>query len=58
MGDSAEKLTHSLTVQNKISVASIDAAKQNIRTWNEDSSAFADIGKSIVSSLVSINPKI
>ena len=56
--DSAEKLTRSLTVQNKISVASIDAAKQNIKTWNENSSAFANLNKNIVDSLFSsINSK-
>jgi len=53
MNDSAANLNKSLTVQNKISVASIDAAKQNIRTWNENSSAFANLGKNIVNSLFS-----
>jgi hypothetical protein len=53
MNDSAANLNKSLTVQNKISVASIDAAKQNIRTWNENSSTFANLGKNIVNSLFS-----
>ncbi len=57
--DSEEKLNRSLSVQNKISIASIDATKQNIKTWNDNSSAFANINKSMVDSLVSsFNPKI
>ncbi len=57
--DSEEKLNRSLSVQNKISIASIDVTKQNIKTWNENSSAFANINKSMVDSLVaSFNPKI
>ena len=57
--DSTEKLNRSLSVQNKMSLASIDATKQNIKTWNESSSAFVNINKNMVDSLVSsINPKI
>ena len=57
--DSAEKMNRSLNVQNKMSIASIDATKQNIKTWNENSSAFANINKSMVDSLISpFNPKI
>ncbi|MDH3203861.1 MAG: hypothetical protein OEL81_04180 [Nitrosopumilus sp.] len=59
MRDSAEKINRSFDVQNKISIASIDAAKQNIHTWNENSSAFANINKSIADSLIlPFNPKI
>ena len=52
INDSAEKINRSWSVQNKISVASIDAAKQNIKTWNENSSAFANINKNMVDSLI------
>ena len=38
--DSAEKINKSLDVQSKVSIASIDAAQQNIKTWNENSSCF------------------
>ena len=58
INDSAEKFTRTFNVQNKISIASIDATKQNIRTWNENSNAFASINKHMVDSLISsINPK-
>ncbi|QLH05123.1 hypothetical protein C5F49_07155 [Nitrosopumilus oxyclinae] len=57
--DSAEKINKSLDVQTKMSIASIDAAQQNIKTWNENSSAFVNINKSIADSLVSpFNSKI
>jgi hypothetical protein len=58
MNDAIEEMNKSFGVHNKISVASIDATKQNIRTWNENSNAFAELNKSIVGSLIpSINPK-
>ena len=58
MNDTAEELNKSLGVQNKISITSLDAAKQNIRTLNDHSNAFADLNKSIASSIIpSINPK-
>jgi len=57
--DSAEKMNQSLNVQSKMSVASIDAIQQNIKTWNENSSAFANINKSMVDSFISpFNTKI
>ena len=57
--DSAEKINRSLNVQNKISIASIDVTKQNIKTWNENSSALVNINKSMIDSLISpFNPKI
>ncbi|NND87193.1 MAG: hypothetical protein HKM23_07745 [Nitrosopumilus sp.] len=57
--DSTEKINRSIDVQNKISIASIDATKQNIKTWNENSNAFADLNKRMVDSFISsMNPKI
>ena len=50
--DSAEKINRSLSIQNKMSVASIDAAKQNIKTWNENSSTFANLNKNMVDNLI------
>jgi hypothetical protein len=51
MNDATEELNKSFSVQNKISLASIDASKQNIKTWNENSNAFAELNKSIAGSL-------
>jgi hypothetical protein len=50
--DSAEKINRSLSIQNKISVASIDSAKQNMKTWNENSSTFANLNKNMVDNLI------
>ena len=52
INDSAEKINRSWSVQTKISVASIDAAKQNTKTWNENSSVFTNINKNIADSLI------
>jgi len=50
--DSSEKINRSFDVQSRMSIASIDATKQNIQTWNENSKSFANINKSIMDSLV------
>jgi len=55
--DSAEKINRSFNVQSKMSIASIDATKQNIHTWNENTKSFANINKSMMDSSV-FNPKI
>lgn len=58
MNDTAEEINKTLGVQNKISIASLEAAKQNFRTLNDHSNAFADLNKSIASSMIpSIMPK-
>lgn len=52
LNDSAEELNKTLGIQNKVSIASLDAAKQNIRSLNDHSNAFADLNKSIVHSII------
>jgi hypothetical protein len=57
--ESSEKMNRTFDVQNKISLASMDATNQNIKTWNENSGAFAKINKSMVDFLIpTVNPKI
>ena len=59
INDSTEKINRSFNVQSKMSIAFIDATKQNIHTWNENSKSFVNINKSIMDSLVlPFNPKI
>ncbi|AJW70232.1 hypothetical protein [Nitrosopumilus adriaticus] len=59
INDSTEKINRSFNVQSKMSIASIDATKHNIHTWNENSKSFVNINKSIMDSLVlPFNPKI
>jgi len=55
--DSAEKINRSFDVQNKISVASINAVQQNIKTWNENSKSYININRNMMDSLV-FKPKI
>lgn len=51
--DSNDEINKIVSINNKISVASIDAAKQNVRTWNENYSSFAELNKNIIDSCVS-----
>jgi len=39
-------------VQNKIALATIDATRQNIKTFNENAKAFADLNKSVMHSWI------
>jgi len=39
-------------VQTKIALATIDATRQNIKTFNENAKAFADLNKSVMQSWV------
>ena len=58
LNDSADELNKTFNIQNKVSIASLDAAKQNIRSLNDHSNAFADLNKSIAHSMMpSINLK-
>jgi len=50
--DSAEKIRRSLNVQTMMSITSIDATKQSIHTWNENSKSFVNINKGMMDSLV------
>jgi|GEM_PF-6859593 len=57
--DSAEQIRRSLNLQTMMSIASIDATKQNIHTWNENSKSFANINKDMMDSLaLPFNSKI
>ena len=39
-------------VQNKIALATIDATRQNIKTFNENAKAFAELNKSVMQSWI------
>ena len=46
-------------VQNKMVLATIDATRQNIKTFNENAKAFADLNKSVMQSwITAFTPKI
>ena len=47
-----EQISKVQDVQNKVSLATIDATRQNIKTFNENAKAFADLNKSVMQSWV------
>jgi len=51
--DTTEEVVKAYDVQNKVAIAAIDSAQQNIKTFNENAKAFADLNKNIVQSWIS-----
>jgi len=51
--DTTEEIVKVYDVQNKITLAAIDSAQQNIKTFNENAKAFADLNKNIIESWIS-----
>ncbi|NWK04492.1 hypothetical protein HX833_00125 [Marine Group I thaumarchaeote] len=47
-----EQISKVQDVQNKIALATIDATRQNIKTFNENAKAFADLNKGVLQSWV------
>jgi hypothetical protein len=51
--DTTEEVVKAYDVQNKVALAAIDSAQQNIKTFNENTKAFADLNKNLVQSWIS-----
>ena len=51
--DTTEELVKVSTIQNQIALATIDATQQNIKTFNDNAKAFADLNKNILQSWIS-----
>lgn len=49
----ADELAKASGIQNRVVLASIDAAQQNIKAFNGNAKSFADLNKSIVQSWIS-----
>jgi len=47
-----EQISKVQDVQNKVVLATIDATRQNIKTFNENAKAFADLNKSVMQSWI------
>jgi len=47
-----EQINKVQDVQNKIALATIDATRQNIKTFNENAKTFADLNKNVMQSWV------
>ena len=53
-----EQINKVQDVQNKVALATIDATRQNIKTFNENAKAFVDLNKSVMQSwLTAFTPK-
>jgi len=51
--DSTDEIIKAFDVQNKIVQTALDATKQNLRTINENATAFAELNRNIVNSWLS-----
>ncbi len=51
--DTTEEIIKAASIQNQITLAAIDATQQNIKTFNDNSKAFADLNKNIMQSWIS-----
>lgn len=51
--DTTEEIVKINSMQNQIALAAIDATQQNIKTFNDNTKAFADLNKNIVQSWIS-----
>ena len=53
-----EQISKVQDVQNKVVLATIDATRQNIKTFNENAKAFADLNKNVMHSwITAFTPK-
>ena len=51
--DTTAEAIKTTSVSNQIALAAIDAAQQNIKTFNDNANAFADLNKNILQSCIS-----
>ena len=51
--DTTDEIVKASTIQNQIALATIDATQQNIKTFNDNAKAFADLNKNILQSWIS-----
>ena len=50
--DTTEEIVKVTSIQNQIALATIDATQQNIKTFNDNAKAFADLNKNILQSWI------
>ena len=51
--DTTEELVKATSIQNQITIATIDATQQNIKTFNDNAKSFADLNRNILQSWIS-----
>ena len=53
MNDTTEEFVKAASIQNQITLATIDATQQNIKTFNDNAKSFADLNRNILQSWIS-----
>ena len=53
INDTTEEMIKARTVQNKVALAAIDTTKQNVKTFNDNAKAFAELNENILQSWIS-----
>ncbi len=52
--DTTEEFVKATSIQNQVSLATIDATQQNIKTFNDNAKSFADLSRNILQSWISV----
>ncbi|MCE9617889.1 MAG: hypothetical protein K8Q88_05965 [Nitrosarchaeum sp.] len=50
--DTTEEFVKATSIQNQITLATIDATQQNIKTFNDNAKSFADLNRNILQSWI------
>jgi len=53
INDGTEEIIKARSVQNKVALASIDVARQNIKSFNDNAKAFTDLNQNMLQSWIS-----
>jgi hypothetical protein len=54
INDTTEELVKAASVQNQVTLATIDATQQNIKTFNDNAKSFAELNRNILQSWISV----
>ena len=52
--DTTEEIVKATSIQNQVTLATIDATQQNIKTFNDNAKSFADLNRNILQSWISV----
>ena len=52
--DTAEEFVKVASIQNQMTLATMDATQQNIKTFNDNAKSFADLSRNILQSWISV----
>lgn len=52
--DTTEEIVKASSIQNQVTLATIDAAQQNIKTFNDNANSFAELNRNILQSWISV----